>query len=59
MAGMKSNEMRASGVKLEKLARIMDWPQEKLDAIAYSAPRINRGGIDCWGILSCPRTLII
>src|ERR1700730_17613977 len=38
LAGMKSNEIRASGVKLEKLARITDWPQEKLDAIAYSAP---------------------
>jgi hypothetical protein len=35
---MKSNEMRASGVKLEKLARITDRSQEKLDAIAYSAP---------------------
>jgi TniQ len=38
LAGMKSNEMRASGVKLEKLARITNWPQEKLDTIAYSAP---------------------
>ena len=38
LAGMKSNEIRASGVKLEKLAGIMNWPQEKLDTIAYSAP---------------------
>jgi hypothetical protein len=38
LAVMKSNEIRASGVKLEKLARITNWPQGKLDAIAYSAP---------------------
>jgi hypothetical protein len=38
LAGMKSNEMRVSGVKLEKLARITNWPQAKLDAITYSAP---------------------
>jgi hypothetical protein len=38
LAGMKSNEIRASGVRLEKLARIMNWPQGRLDAIAYSAP---------------------
>jgi hypothetical protein len=38
LAGMKSNETRASGVNLEKLARITNWPQGKLDAIAYSAP---------------------
>ncbi len=38
LAGMKSNEIRASRVKLKKLARVTNWPQEKLDAIAYSAP---------------------
>jgi hypothetical protein len=38
LAGMKSNEIRASGVKLEKLARITNWPQGRLNAIAYSAP---------------------
>jgi hypothetical protein len=38
LAGLKSHEMRASGIRLEKLARITNWPEEKLDAIAYSAP---------------------
>lgn len=38
LAGMKSHEMRASRVRLEKLAVITNWPQQKLDAIAYSAP---------------------
>jgi hypothetical protein len=38
LAGMKSSEIRVSGVKLKKLARITNWPQEKLDTIAYSAP---------------------
>lgn len=38
LAGMKSNERRASRVELEKLAKITNWPQEWLDAIAYSAP---------------------
>jgi TniQ len=38
LAGMESHEMRASGVRLEKLAAITNWPEEKLDAIAYSAP---------------------
>ena len=38
LAGMKSNEIRASRVKFEKLARITNWPQGELDAIAYSAP---------------------
>jgi hypothetical protein len=38
LAGMKSNETRASRVELEKLARITNWPQEKLNTIAYSAP---------------------
>ena len=38
LAGMKSNERKAPGVNLEKLARITNWPQEKLDLIAYSAP---------------------
>lgn len=42
LAGMKSNEIRASGVKLKKLARITNWPQEKLDTIAYSAPAGQR-----------------
>jgi hypothetical protein len=35
---MKSNERKAPGVAIEKLARITNWPQEKLDLIAYSAP---------------------
>jgi len=38
LAGMKSHEMRASGVRLDKLGRITNGPEEKLDAIAYSAP---------------------
>lgn len=38
LAGMKSHEMRASGVRLDKLSGITNWPAEKLDAIAYSAP---------------------
>src|ERR1700722_10047319 len=38
LASMKSNEMKAPGVDIEKLARIANWPQEKLDLIAYSAP---------------------
>ena len=38
VADMKSNERKAPGVNLEKLAKITNWPQEKLDAIAYSAP---------------------
>ena len=38
LAAMKSNEMKTPGVNLEKLARIINWPEEKLDAIAYSAP---------------------
>ncbi len=38
LAGLKSHEMRASCVRLEKLAGITNWPEERLDAIAYSAP---------------------
>jgi hypothetical protein len=38
LAGMESHEMRASGVRPEKLAKITSWPEEQLDAIAYSAP---------------------
>jgi hypothetical protein len=38
LAGLKSREMKAAGVRLEKLARVTNWPSEKLDAIAYSAP---------------------
>ena len=38
LAGLKSHEMRASGVRLDKLASISNCTEEKLDAIAYSAP---------------------
>jgi transcriptional regulator with XRE-family HTH domain len=38
LADMKSNEMKTPGVNIEKLARIINWPEEKLDTIAYSAP---------------------
>jgi len=38
LASMKSNERKAPGVNIEKLARITNWPQEMLDLIAYSAP---------------------
>jgi hypothetical protein len=37
LADMRSNERKAPGVDIEKLARITNWPQEKLDLIAYSA----------------------
>jgi hypothetical protein len=38
LAGMKSNEMKAPGLNLEKLARILNCPEEKLGTISYSAP---------------------
>jgi TniQ len=38
LAAMKSNEMKVPGVNIEKLARITNWPSEKLDTIEYSAP---------------------
>jgi hypothetical protein len=38
LAAMKSNERKTPGVNLEKLARIANWPEEKLNAITYSAP---------------------
>jgi hypothetical protein len=38
LAGLKQNEIRTSGFKLEKLAAIINRPAPELDAIGFSAP---------------------
>ena len=38
LAGLKQNEIRSSGFKLEKLAAIINRPSSELESIGYSAP---------------------
>jgi hypothetical protein len=38
LAGMRQNEVRGSGIRIAKLAKIANRPGADLDAIAYSAP---------------------
>jgi hypothetical protein len=38
LAGLKQNEIRTSGFKLEKLAAIINRPASELESIGYSAP---------------------
>ena len=39
LAGLKQNEIRTSGFKLEKLAAIINRPASELESIGFSAPR--------------------